>query len=427
MQLLDEVRESSLGSSKMTVLVGRRRIGKTSLLKQASQDQDFIYLFVSRKNEILLCREFQTEIEEKAGLKAFGEITRFKNLFEFLMTSSRSKPFTLIIDEFQEFSNINPSVFSDMQNLWDQNKDTSKLNLILCGSVYSLMKKIFENNKEPLFGRANEKINLKPFNPVILKTILSENNPGYTNDDLLAYYIFTGGVPKYIGLFVDKSVFTLNQIINEIFRKNSILLEEGKNLLIEEFGKEYATYFSILSLISASKNSRQEIESILQKSAGGYLDRLELDYSLIRKNKPIFSKPDSRLQNYIIEDNFLNFWFRFIYRYKSAIELENFEYLKKIIRRDFRGWSGRFLEKYFIEKFTIEENFSEIGNYWEKGANNEIDIVAVNEMDRRAVIADVKINPGKINLELTAQKASRITTKLKGYSIEYRGLSIDDM
>lgn len=427
MQLLDEVRESSLGSSKMTVLVGRRRIGKTSLLKQASQDQDFIYLFVSRKNEILLCREFQTEIEEKAGLKAFGEITRFKNLFEFLMTSSRSKPFTLIIDEFQEFSNINPSVFSDMQNLWDQNKDTSKLNLILCGSVYSLMKKIFENNKEPLFGRANEKINLKPFNPVILKTILSENNPGYTNDDLLAYYIFTGGVPKYIGLFVDKSVFTLNQIINEIFRKNSILLEEGKNLLIEEFGKEYATYFSILSLISASKNSRQEIESILQKSAGGYLDRLELDYSLIRKNKPIFSKPDSRLQNYIIEDNFLNFWFRFIYRYKSAIELENFEYLKKIIRRDFRGWSGRFLEKYFIEKFTIEENFSEIGNYWEKGANNEIDIVAVNEMDRRAVIADVKINPRKINLELTAQKASRITTKLKGYSIEYRGLSIDDM
>lgn len=427
LQQLADIRASSLEKSKMTVVVGRRRIGKTSLLIKSVDKENFIYLFVSKKNEPLLCREFQLEIEEKSGLKAFGEITRFKDLFEFLMVSAQSKPFTLIIDEFQEFFTINPSVYSDMQHLWDKHKDISKMNLILCGSVYSLMKKIFENAKEPLFGRANEKIHLKSFHPGILKIILAENYPDFTNIDLLAFYIFTGGVPKYTELFVDKSVFTLNKILGEIFRENSILLDEGKNLLIEEFGKEYATYFSILSLISSSKNSRQEIESILQKNVGGYLDRLEKEYSLIKKNKPVFSKPEGRLQNYFIEDNFLNFWFRFVYKYRSAIEIENFGYVKEIVNRDFSGWSGKFLEKYFIEKLVLEKNYSVIGNYWEKGANNEIDIVALNDLEKKALIAEVKINPKKINFELLKIKAEKIIPKFKGYSVEFKGFSIDDM
>ncbi len=424
---LQSITELSFEKSKMTILVGRRRIGKTSLLIKSVEKINYIYLFLSRKNETLLCREFQQEIEEKKGLKAFGEIYRFKDLFEFLMVSAQSSAFTLIIDEFQEFFNINPSIYSDMQHLWDKYKDSSKMNLILSGSVHSLMKKIFENAKEPLFGRADEKIHLKSFHPGILKTILAENKPDFTNHDLLAFYIFTGGVPKYIEIFVDKSVLSREQILSEIFRENSILLDEGRNLLIEEFGKEYATYFSILSLIASSKNSRQEIESILQKNVGGYLERLEKEYTLIRKNKPVFSKPEGRVQNYLIEDNFLNFWFRFIYKYRSAVEIENFGYLKEIVNRDFSSWSGKFLEKYFIEKLKLEKNYSLIGNYWEKGANNEIDIVALNDFEKKALIAEVKINPEKINLDLLKLKAQRIIPKLKGYTVEFKGFSIKDM
>jgi len=125
-------------------------------------------------------------------------------------------------------------------------------------------------------------------------------------------------------------------------------LDEGKNLLIEEFGKEYTTYFSILSLISSSKTARSEMESILEKNIGGYLDRLENEYSIIKKVKPIFAKEGSRTVKYEIIDNFFNFWFRFIYKYKSTIEIENYEYVKEIIKRDFSTYSGRFLEKYFI-------------------------------------------------------------------------------
>lgn len=104
---------------------------------------------------------------------------------------------------------------------------------------------------------------------------------------------------------------------------NSLFIEEGKNLLIEEFGKDYGIYFSILSLIASGKTSRPAIESILETTVGGYLDRLENDFGLIKKIRPVLAKPNSRMVKYSVEDNFLNFWFRFIFKHRSAIEIGN--------------------------------------------------------------------------------------------------------
>jgi len=182
------------------------------------------------------------------------------------MELSQSKSFTLVIDEFQEFLNINSSIYSDMQNIWDEYKEKSKMNLILSGSIYSLMKKIFEDKKEPLFNRADMKIHLKPFNIATLEEILSEHYEGFTQEDILSFYTLTGGVAKYVELFVTFEAFSLNKQLDLIFDENSLFLEEGKNLLVEEFGKEYTSYFSILSLIASGKTSRSEIQNILQKS-----------------------------------------------------------------------------------------------------------------------------------------------------------------
>ena len=114
------------------------------------------------------------------------------------MELSENRNFTLIIDEFQEFYSVNPSVYSEIQNIWDSYKGKSKINLILCGSIYSLMENIFENSKEPLFARVTERIHLKTFNVNMLKEILSDHYPKYKGEDLLAFYTFTGGVAKYV-------------------------------------------------------------------------------------------------------------------------------------------------------------------------------------------------------------------------------------
>ncbi len=426
--LLQKTALLALNESKMTFVIGRRRVGKTSLILKAFENTKYVYLFVSKKNEIVLCEDFTKDIENQLGITILGTIKSFSVLFEYLINFSKESPFTLIIDEFQEFFNINSSVYSDLQKIWDLKKKQSRLNLIFSGSVYSLMTKIFQNNKEPLFGRADEKIFLKSFNINILKEILRDTNVNFSNNDLLAFYSITGGIAKYVELFIDKNCTTLDKMLFEILQNNSLLIDEGKNVLIDEFGKDYYMYFSILSLIASSKTSRMEIESILEKSVGGYLDKLENDYNIIKSIKPIFNKPNSRKQKYFIEDNFLKFWFRYIYKNKSAIEIGNYEYVKTIIKDDFANFSGKMLEKYFVEKLALSHQFSEIGTYWEKQNLNEIDIVALNQNKKTAVIAEVKLNKSKISIDSLRHKSLNLINKdLVNYTVEYQSLSIIDM
>jgi AAA+ ATPase superfamily predicted ATPase len=424
---LEKIEKKSEQAAQMTFVVGRRRIGKTSLLVKANNPINCIYFFVAKKNEAMLCSEFVEEVMLKLNVVIYGTIKTFKDMFGYLMDLSKTVHFTLIIDEFQEFTSVNPSVYSDMQHIWDSKKDGSKMNLILCGSVYSLMKKIFEQSQEPLFGRATQRIHVKAFNISTIKEILADNYPAYSSEDLLAFYIVTGGVAKYVELLVEARAFTLDSILNEIFSENSLFLDEGKNVLIDEFGKDYGNYFSILSLIATSKTSRVEMESVLEMQIGGFLDRLEVDFGLIRKVKPMFSKPNSRSVKYMINDNFLNFWFRFIFKHRSAVEISNLNYVKDIVLRDYKAYSGRILEKYFSEKMTDEGNYSAIGTYWEKGNQNEIDIIAVNEAEKRLVVVEVKRKKENLNIIELKQKADSLIKQFKGYVIVYNSFSMEDM
>jgi AAA+ ATPase superfamily predicted ATPase len=427
LSLLQKIEDRSKRSAQMTFVVGRRRIGKTSLLVKANEGKSMLYFFVAKKNEVLLCEEFVQEIRHKLQVEIFGELKTFKSVFGYLMELSKAKHFTLVIDEFQEFNTINPSVYSDMQNIWDSQKGAAKINLILCGSVYSLMSRIFEHAKEPLFGRATGRIHLKAFSISTLKEILTDYRPNYTNDDLLAFYMMTGGVAKYVELLIEEKAFTFESILNVILTENSLFLDEGKNVLIDEFGKEYGNYFSILSLIASSKTSRVDIESIMEMQVGGFLDRLENEFNLISKVKPIFAKPNSRSVKYQINDNFLNFWFRFIYKYRSVVEIGNLTYLTEIVKRDYQTYSGRILEKYFIEKMIEEGNFSAIGTYWEKSNQNEIDIVAVNDLDKSVIFAEIKRKKENISIPGLINKAKNLQAQLKDYHAEFVGLGIEDM
>lgn len=423
---LREIETISAETAQMTVMVGRRRVGKTMLLKRTFEQTPVLYFFVAKKNEILLCDEFVQEVEEKLAI-SLGRFQTFSELFKALMMQSKTRNFTLIIDEFQEFGHMNTSVFSDMQNIWDSMKEQSHINLILCGSIYSMMKRIFENSKEPLFGRATTRLVIKPFDIATIKEILGDHNADYTSEDLLAFYMITGGVAKYVEQLVQAKAFTKKAILNTIFKENSYFLGEGRDVLIDEFGKDYGNYFSILSLIASSKTERSEIESILNMPVGGYLDRLEKEYNIIKRVRPFGAKEGSRSNKYLIEDNFLNFWFRFIYKYRSAVEIGNLEYVRDIVERDYETYTGIVLEKYFRSVLIDSKQFSDIQGYWNNKGENEIDIVAVNDYDRQIVFCEVKRNKKKISLPLLENKAVEIVKRYSKYTIQYKGLSLEDM
>lgn len=427
LEILARTLEQSKKSSCFTVMVGRRRIGKTSLLLESVKGQKYLYLFVSRKSEPLLSEQFQKDAADILGLQIFGTITQFKDLFEQLLVFATKEHYTLIIDEFQEFDNVNPSIFSDVQNLWDQYKDKTKINFIASGSIYSMMMKIFENRKEPLFGRLTSKITLQPFAISVIKEILSDYNPKYTSEDLLCLYMLTGGVPKYIDLLMEAGAVTKDEILDMTTRPDSPFIGEGKELLISEFGKEYGTYFSILQLIASGKTTQSEIDSIIGKNTGAYLVNLEKEYSLITKNKPMFSKPESRKNRWSLNDNYLRFWFRFIFPNQSLIEMGKYELLREFIDKNYEQYSGSILEKYFRAKMAEEERITAIGSYWNNKGENEIDLIALNDLDKTAIVSEVKRNPKKIDMNLLQMKADSIKKELTKYDVELRGLSMDDM
>ena len=427
---LREIQKRSLNIAQMTVVTGRRRIGKTQLLIKATADQPTLYFFVARKSEVYLCQDFQQEIIDKLGITIFGEINSFGKLFEYLMLLSKERSFNLIIDEFQEFFVVAPSVYSEMQHHWDMNKDQSKINLLLSGSVHSLMHKIFENSKEPLFGRATAMIHVKPFQTAVLKEILAEHHPDYTAEDLLALYTFTGGVAKYVQLLMDNRAFTQQNMLDFIIREDSTFIPEGKNMLVEEFGKEYATYFTILSAIARGENSRAKIETVVKREIGGYLTKLENDYGLISKLTPIFSRVETKNVRYALQDNFLSFWFRFVYKYSYIVEIGGYEQLKTIISRDYTTFSGTILERYFRNRYLEKMEITRIGGYWDKKGETEIDIVAVNEITKTAEFVEVKRQSSKIDIEALKMKGLQfihLTGELKDFSINVKGLSMNDM
>jgi AAA+ ATPase superfamily predicted ATPase len=424
---LQDIEKRSKKNAQMTVVMGRRRVGKTELLKQSFAAIPVVYFFVEKKTESLLCEEFVQELQSSLGINIYGEIKKIKPLFSYIMELSKTQNFTLIIDEFQEFRKINQSIFSGMQNVWDANKNDSKINLVICGSIYSMMKRIFESSKEPLFGRATSKLYIKPFTNSVLKQILSDKNKKYTSEDLLAFYMLTGGIAKYAEQLIDNNAITKKKMFDNIFSNGSFFLNEGRDVLIDEFGKDYGVYFSILSLIASSKTARGEIENILGFDIGGYLDRLENEYQIISRKKPFGAKEGSRNNKYFIEDNFLCFWFRFIYKYRSAIEIGNLNYVRDIVERDYETYSGLMLEKYFRQKLSESKQFSEISNYWDRKGENEIDIIALNEMELQLVFYEVKRNKKRISIPLLEQKAENVIKNFSRYTIEFQGLSLEDM
>lgn len=400
---LDKALQQSHEESQMTVVMGRRRVGKTELIRHCN-DTTILYFFVSRKAEALLCDDFVKEAEEKLGLP-LGNPTRFTDIFNLLLKLSEKRPFTLIIDEFQDFQRVNNSIFSEIQRDWDIKKGNSHINLILSGSEFTLMRKIFEDAKEPLFGRANQKISLKPFSTTTLKEILSDYNPNYSPDDLLALYATTGGVAWYVALMMNNKRTSKDEILRYITEENSPFINEGRNILIEEFGPDYSMHFSLLTCIASGLHTRSELENILQNNnIGSYITRLDKYYSLIKSNQPIFAKQNTKKTRYALKDQFLTFWFRFIYKNQSLIESGSLGQLARIIERDYITFSGFALERYFESKLRESGKYTRIGKFWDRKGENEIDLIAVNEIDNTAEIYEIKRNKEKFDKQLLNKK-----------------------
>lgn len=426
-KVLGDIERQSARNACFTVVTGRRRIGKTELLKKFMNGKKACYLFTSRSPEKNLCELWQKKLADDIGLKVFGQIQSVPELLEAVFQFSREEHFTLVIDEFQDLELVNKSVFSRIQDLWDSYKSSSRINLIACGSIYSMMTRIFKDNKEPLFGRATHFIHLKPFKTSVVKQILSDFSPKYTKEDLLCLYMFSGGVAKYIFLMMYAKAFTKKKMIDYAISMPSPFLTDGKDVLVSEIGKDYGTYFSILSLIAGGLTSQSEIDSVIGKNTGSYLQNLEKVFSVIKPVRPLLSKQGSRNARYQIVDAYQRFYFRFIYPHQDMIEFGQYDLLRDVVIRDYETFTGKTLEHYFAEKLTEEKTFTQIGGWWDKKSQNELDIITLDDIKKQCCVYEVKRQAKKLRPADLEQKAATFAQNIPGYKLTLTGLSMDDM
>lgn len=420
--------ENSKKRSLFTVITGRRRIGKTALLLKTAQEHNMLYLYVSKDNEHVLVEKFQKTAEEVLGLHIYGRMETFAQFFEQMMEFGKEHHFTIVFDEFQNFLKVNSAIPSHIQDIWDRHHESAMVNLIACGSIYSMMHKIFDTGDEPLYGRKDCELRIKPFQISVIKEILHDYHPDYTSEDLLCLYMLTGGVAKYIAQLVDAGATDKTKMLKWVTDIGSPFLSEGRELVLSEFGKDYANYLSIMQLIAGGMTVQNQIDNIIGKNTGTYLKRLEEDYNYVSKLSPMFSKPGSRNLRWCVEDCFLRFWFRFVLPNQALVEMERNDLLLEIVERDYNTYTGLVLEQYFRQKISEEERFTLVGNFWDRRGMNEIDIIALNDIDKTALVAEVKRNADHYDSKLLQEKYNTIRSNFGKYKeVKQMGLSMTDM
>lgn len=428
--ILRDIRKKSRRNARFTVVTGRRRVGKTQLIKRAMEDEPYLYLYVSRKSEKDLCRGLQDEIVQVLGLSLVGTAERFESLFKAVVDESKKRPITFVIDEFQEFFRVNESVFSAMADIWDDAHKDSKLNLIVCGSVNRLMNRIFRDRSEPLYGRNTGLLHVDPFKVSVLREILACYSPNFSNDDLLALWTMTGGVARYVEQLMDDGAVTRKKMFASIFRRDSPYLDEGMVILVQEFGKEYGTYFSIMSAIASGRTEYSQIKNEVGTDVGAFLSKLEDEYGLIRRKVPIFAERKSKHSIYEIGDCFFRFWFRFVWKGLYLKELQRFDIMRDYAERDYEVFSGQALERYFQWKFIEEAKYTRMDAWWDRKGENEIDLVCDDEVAERLDFFEIKRDSRRIDIGRLKTKSEAFFAKnpaMRSRAASFAGLSLSDM
>lgn len=417
----------------LDVLIGRRRIGKTELVKQFIKDKKAFYFFVARKPILSLLREWSNILREE--YPSIGEFSDLDSFLGALFELSAKEKIVVVFDEFQNFKYIYNPAFSIFQKNFDNYKKRSKIYLILIGSMVTMMEKIFSDSKEPLFGRATKRIYLEPFDIVTVTQILKDLKFKKDREMLDIFSIFNG-IPKYYVLLEEENLEgeSLDTVIKElIIGPEANLKKEGEDLLKEEFGKDYHRYFEILSLLSRGKTKLSEIANIMKlptTSINVYLTNLEKKFRLIERRVPLLEKPRIKLGRYYLKDVFLLFWFRFVYRYLSWVERGAEKLLLGKIGQDFSSYQGLVFENIardWIWNLALQDKFFfpilDLGQFWDRTSKNQIDIVALNKELRSIFLAECKLNPKQITQNLIKELIRKSNLeKFKYFKQKYLGI-----
>lgn len=404
-------REYDRDDAAFVVIYGRRRVGKTTLINHFCEGKKSIYFLATEENESENRNSFKNLVSDNFGneLLASASLTNWEPIFKVIAEESKQERLILVIDEFQYLCKANPAFSSIMQKIWDETLQKENVMLILCGSLINMMTSQVLNYDSPLYGRRTAQIKLKQID----FSYYHEFDEKLSLDDQILQYAVTGGVPKYINLFTKKkNIYTA--IKDNILSTGSFLYAEPEFLLQKEVS-EIGSYFSVLKTIAAGNHKLSKIATSLgvpQSNLTTYLKNL-IDLDIVEREIPITEEnPEkSKMGLYMIKDNFISFWFKFVYPNKSLIESGQMKYVEDKIRMNFIDNHVSYVFEDICrtkvwDLLSEGISFNRVGRWW--GAKDvEIDIVAYDSVGTDMIFGECKYSKNKKGLSVLESLQSK--------------------
>lgn len=440
----------------MTVIYGRRRIGKSTLITEFVKDKKTIFYTATKVGKDRNLELFSKQVID-LFMPGMGDICfqTTEAVFDYIDKNIADEKIVLVIDELPYWVEKDEALLSILQKYIDTVWSDKNLKIILCGSALSFMEKKVLSEKSPLFGRRDSQMKLEAFDYLDAAKFV----PDYSNEDKAICYGITGGVAKYLSL-IDPEKSLDDNIINLFFKTNGYLYDETGNLLTQEFS-DTTIVNNIIEQIASGENSVNIIAGKVGEKEPTVLYSLDklINVGLVEKKKCITEEKNKKKTQYVLKDYMFKFWYEFIPKATSVIEMGQGEvYYHKVVKPVLHSFMGPVFEemcKYYTLKQGIAGEYdcfvTSVGTWWgvenittEKGEKRsqsaDIDIVALSEVDKKAVIGECKFKNEKIDkgiYETLIRRGNLISARYKitkylffslsGYSEWVENLSENDV
>ena len=388
--------EYERNGSALVVLYGRRRVGKTTLISEFIRDKNALFFLASEESDAQNRAAFKEKAAEfiDSDLLRNADVKSWDVIFKSIMDAKHDSKPVIVLDEFQYLGKAEPAFPSIFQRIWEEILKNQSVMVILCGSLISMMESQTLAYGSPLYGRRTAQIRLKqiPF------AYYHEFFPGKTRRELIELYSVTGGVPKYIELFSESG--DIYRAIQKCVLNRSGYLYDEPHFLLQQEVSEVGSYFSIIKAIAAGNHKLSAIAAVLEVKSTNltkYLKTL-MDLDILERRVPVTEENPEKSKRglYKIKDNYLRFWFAFIYPNMSFIESGHSGIVMDKIRRGLTTSHIGFVYEDICQERMWELNvnnawpfqFSQLGGYWD--AKNEIDIAALDPEGKNLILGECK-------------------------------------
>ena len=399
---------------QMIVLYGRRRIGKTSLITEFITDKPAIFFTAQEINDTLNLSRFSKIIYRFFNLPdTTGAFAGWNEAFEFLAAKAKNQQFVLAIDEFPYAAAANRSLKSILQEAIDHGFKNTGLFLILCGSHIGFMENEVLGYKSPLFGRRTAQIKLEGFDYYDAGKMLES----FKNEDKLKFYACVGGTPHYLSQI--KAAESFEENIKRLFFEISGYLYNESMMLLQQELREPAMYNSIIAAIAGGSSRLNEIATKIGEDSpkvNKYLQTL-VNLQIVQKIYPFGDNPqNSRKGIYRIEDNYYNFWYRFVFPNRPEIESGSGDFVFETVSGEglstyigkppFETVCLQYLQRANRNK-TLPFTATSFGSWWgsdpEEKRQTDFDVIAANRSEKQIILGECKWK-SDTNIEAEANK-----------------------